>query len=420
VRVVFVLGCCVALYSSIGVAQQTQALPAAPPTITVNVNRVLIPVVVRDAHGHSVGNLRKEDFQVFDNNKPQPISGFMVESRAPQPTRAVGDTASPAPESAAPRPRPRFVIFLFDDMHLEAQDLVRVQQAGAKAVAETLGESDYAAVISVSGKTNTGVTLDRAKLQDAIKGVKPMLLYRSSSTECPYIQYYQADLIENKHDSGALAEAVRQVFTCNPEMDQQRDLDTAQRLAESTAMQVQMVGRQDVQSTFTTIRALVHALAALPGQGILVLVSPGFLSIESDTLTSESQIIDLAASANVIISSLDARGLYTTSMNASEDDSRDPQYQAEIRRRTMEADENPLSELADGTGGAFFHNNNDLDAGLRELTAAPEHLYLIDISPDDLKPDGSYHRLKVKVNQPGLEIQARHGYSIPKLKKTKK
>ncbi len=250
--------------------------------------------------------------------------------------------------------------------------------------------------------------------------MKPRLNYRSSSTECPYIQYYQADLIENKHDSQALAEAVRQVFNCSPGMDQQRDLDTAQRLAESAAMQVQMVGRQDVQSTFATIKALIHALAGLPGQATLVLVSPGFLTVESDTLSFESQIIDIAASANVIISALDARGLYTTSMNASEDDSRDPQYQSEIRRRTMEAGENPLSELADGTGGAFFHNNNDLDVGLRQLTAAPEHLYLIDISPDDLKPDGSYHRLKVKVNQPGLEIQARHGYSIPKPKKTKK
>ena len=417
-RVVVVLGCCIVLYSSIGVAQQTQVPPAAPPTITVNVTRVVIPVVVRDAQGHSVGDLKKEDFQVFDNDKPQPISGFMVESRTP-PAKALGDAPSSASEPAGPPPRPRFVIFLFDDMHLEAQDLVRVQKAGAKAVAESLGESDYAAVISVSGKTNTGVTLDRAKLQAAIKSLKPRLIYRSSSTECPYVQYYQADLIENQHDSGALADAVRQVFKCNPEMDPQRDLDTAQRLAESAALQAQMVGRQDVQTTFITIRALVLALAHLPGQATLVLISPGFLTVESDILSFESQIIDIAASTNVTISALDARGLYTTSMSAS-DDSKDPLYQSDIRRRAMVADENPLSELADGTGGTFFHNSNDLDTGLRDITAAPEHLYLIDISPDNLKPDGSYHRLKVKVNQPRLRIQARHGYSIPKPPKTKK
>ena len=70
--------------------------------------------------------------------------------------------------------------------------------------------------------------------------------------------------------------------------------------------------------------------------------------------------------------------------------------------------------------GAFFHNNNDLDAGFKQITQSAEYLYLLEISPNLAKPDGSYHRLKVKVNQPELKVQARQGYFVPKPEKPKK
>jgi VWFA-related protein len=124
----------------------------------------------------------------------------------------------------------------------------------------------------------------------------------------------------------------------------------------------------------------------------------------------------------VIISALDARGLYTTELAASE---RSPGsgtillMKSEYRRRSGTMAENVMSELADGTGGTYFHNSNDLDAGFKELTAAPECVYVLEITPDNVKQTGSYHRLKVKVDRDGLRLQARHGYFVPKAKKGK-
>lgn len=79
-----------------------------------------------------------------------------------------------------------------------------------------------------------------------------------------------------------------------------------------------------------------------------------------------------------------------------------------------------MSELAEGTGGEFFHNSNDLAAGFTSLTDAPEVVYVLELSLDGVKPDGSYHRIKVEVDRKGMEIQARRGYLAPQQEKNKK
>jgi VWFA-related protein len=203
---------------------------------------------------------------------------------------------------------------------------------------------------------------------------------------------------------------------CSPKTPE----SVAERLADSAAMRALNLGRQDILATYATLREIVRRMATLPGQRTLVLVSNGFLPIEQDSRFAESQVIDLAEQSNVIVSALDARGVYTASLSAGDDTrGRSPAQVADYRRSSMKASEEAMEELADGTGGIFFHNNNDLDAGFKAITEAPEVVYMLELPLDGVKTNGTYHRLEVKVDRKGMEVRARHGYFMPKTAKRK-
>ena len=410
-------------------AQQTQtATPnqtatsnqTATANIVVQVRRVLVPAIVRDPNGRAVTDLQKEDFQVLDNDKPRPLSGFMVEKWVVPPARSQGSQiAGSAGAVSAATPAPfvprRFVVFLFDDLHMKPEDLAPAKKASVAAMVEELGDRDIGAVVSTSGKVNSGLTQDRAKLKDAIASLQPRALLRVGSQDCPNIGYYQAELIENKHDGPATMDALQQVYHCNPSLNPQYDQNVAENMMESAARRTMMVGDQDVLTTFSAIGEFVRRVAELPGQRTLILVSPGFLSIAPEALNEESRVIDLAVQANVTISALDTRGVYVTQVTASENTvGRSVNLIGDIRRSEMLSAEGTMGALADGTGGTFFHNSNDLAAGFKELTAMPECVYLLELPLGDVKMDGSYHRLKVKVNRTGVDVQARRGYFVPK------
>jgi VWFA-related protein len=233
----------------------------------------------------------------------------------------------------------------------------------------------------------------------------------------------EADRIMNKHDGQALEVAIANYFDCSNSQGLTKEI--AQRAVEGAAIHVLNLGDQDVRISLSFIAGVVKRMKTLPGQRTLVLVSPGFLTMTPESLSFKSQILDMAAQANVTISALDARGVYTTEINA---DQRGPQSQLALvtgaeqdyHRETGERAGNVLGELADGTGGTYFHGSNDLEGGLRSVMEGPEYLYVLEFPLDDVKHDGAYHTLAVKVNRPGVNVQARHGYFAPAADKHKK
>jgi VWFA-related protein len=436
-----------------------------PFTFKSGANLVPVPVVVRDRAGHAVGNLSRDEFQLFDNGKPQMISKFSIErfskdvlaatatpapKEAPAPTASAGrapagSTLADANTDGIPD---RFVAYLFDDLHMSLSDLVYTRNAAKRQIDTSLHDLDRAAIYTTSGNQMQEFTSDRAKLHaalDAIAASHAVAEKTMQQNGCPPVSYYMSDRIYNKNDMSAWVIAMDDVIVCaNLTAAQVPSCVVAQSAAADgpvtcvsvnfaiSDMGQQMVraatrvailsGDRDTEATLATLRAVVARMTSMPGQRSIVLVSPGFHVLD-DRRDEETGLIERAIKANVVIGALDARGLYTQlpGGDASERVT-NPQTMAVkmpfVQLETM-MQTDTMANLAYGTGGNFYHGTNDYDEGFARVASQPEFLYVLGFSPLDLKLDGRYHNLKVTMkptspNAKGVDIQARKGYYAPK------
>jgi VWFA-related protein len=355
-------------------------------TIRLKVNLVTVPVVVRDYSGRALGNLQKQNFQLFDERKQQQITQFTLE-------KSSADNFDPGATSKTLKrivviPE-KFTALLFDDLHSTFDNLPQLQIAGSRFIADSLNRSERLAIFTTSGKVTLDFTDDRAKLEDALHRLKPNPLPGSQPESCPTMTYFAANQILDRHDTMTRDALVSEVMTsCGV-----KDPKTALVMVNDAAERVLRIGDMQTSQVLKTLADVIDRLNTLPGQRTIVLASPSFLI--SDRQHHEYEVVDRAVRAHVIISALDSRGVLT-----DEND--------------QIADYNVLSEFADGTGGTFFRNNNNLLEGLRRIASPPEFVYQLGFSPENLQENGKFHQITVKIV--GLNkviVNARKGYFAP-------
>lgn len=395
-----------------GQAPATSPANQTPYHLKVTSNLVVVRVVVRDAQNKPVQKLKKEDFKLFDRGKQQSITQFALEIPAAQPTGLVAKVTSGeptvTPASALPQ---RFLALYFDDLNMSEGTVVQAREAADRYLAANLQPGDRVGLFT-SGNSLSDFTGDPKQIHDALLKlrVSPVAL---RPHDCPEISDYQAQQIVEFDDESidAWQVAIAQSKRC-PNVPQPPQPGEPQRYIATESQQILEQSQLQSRASLQELEKVVNYVARMPGQRTVFLVSPGFLS-RSEQFDLD-RILDHALRAQVVISSLDPRGLANPARDSDATGSYLPVgselYRLDSERESAARD--VLQEVAQGTGGQFIHNNNDLQAGFGVLAPA----YYLGFAPTDMKFDGKFHDLKVELAEKhaGFSLQARRGYFAPR------
>ena len=389
----------------------------SPFHLKVTSNLVVVRVVVRDAQNKPVEDLKQEDFKLFDRGKQQSITQFAVETSAAEaqaPTVTSMNPSAPGVSlSTVPR---RFVALYFDDLNMSDADVMHARDAADRYLASNLQSTDRVGLFT-SGNSLSDFTGDPKQIHDALLKLHSSPVAQGPH-DCPELSDYQAEQIIEFDDENTDAWQVAKDQALNDQRCTQVPTGPGepQRYIAVLARKVLEQSQIQARANLEELDKVVNYVSRMPGQRSVVLVSPGYLSRSEESQLD--QTIDRALHAQVVISSLDPRGLS------------DPLHESDVSHTYMSpfltanlhrlqsdresAARDVLQEVAQGTGGEFLHNINDLQAGFRVLRS-PSGYYL-GFAPKDLKPDGKFHDLKVELAEKpkGWIVQARRGYFAPR------
>ena len=402
-----------------------RAQDAQPPATVVlpatGVEVVRIEVAVSETRGRTRQGLRREDFVVLEDGKPQPIVQFQAFAPSLAPVPAPPPTPAPAEaqaEEADDMLPARYVVLAVDDVHMEFDSLVRARKALERFLDQDLRPEDQVALVTTSGASalSQEFTSDRAVLRQILSRLSAQGRH-ADWTGVPHISDYQAEMIE-AGDPIALDAAIQEIMAA---FDFQ-DTASAEQEARRKARAVFSEAVYNSRLTLEALERLCRGLSGLTGRKTLFLVSDGFvtgLSAGSGSSFDMRRIADAATRAGVVVYSLDARGLAGTppTLRAESPLKLGPLTNSSIgimAQRTEEATREALNAIAADTGGFLVEGSNDLRAGLRAMMKDTETYYVLAYEPTNTKRDGGFRRIEVRLpGVHGVKVRTRSGYFAP-------
>ena len=398
---------------------------AAPPTFATGTELVTVDVLVVDAQGRPVPNLKREDFRALEDGSPQRLTSFEeIEARLtplPEAPTILASESRVASNLTAPPTRRTFEI-VFDDLHVDHLQVGRVRAALRTFLSREARAGDRLVLLTTAeGRfwTTTQGTAS-ASFAEAIERIES---HRRPSQLTPERRMSPVEAMRIMNGDTIVADRVRRRRAIlsgwcmwaggRCQCDQAQIASTHhdgcdEPAGVESAEEAYSLAVQSTERTLAVLRNAIAMLGAQRDRKVLVLVSEGFLMDPS--LDGFRQVHDAAARANVVLYFLDAGGLETAPFPFG------PASTAALPPEDVGATRVDWRQGADGaralaadTGGLSLQTN-DLVAGLQRVADESRVAYLLGYEPPSVGRDGRYHTLKVEVLRPGLKVRARAGY----------
>ena len=380
--------------------------------------------------GKIVEGLTKDDFQVFEDGKPQAVDGFeFIRIEPNTPEAEIRDPTSVADgERQAADPHNRVFVVYLDMFHTTVAGSYYAQQPAVNFLTRVIGPNDLFGVLTprvpvthltFARRTETvdgelrkywdwgerrdpkfDIPLDATESKLQLCGRDGLLrLYREDQTATSLEQLVTrlGNLRDERKNILFLSEGWVPVKGAAPGYGGGSGRPTIPTVGVGATGQLTMGARpnQDVDAHWCDMQATRLA------------------QIDFDRRFHD--LLTQARRANVAFYPVDLAGLRTNMPGVNEY----PASNAEVRgfldayRETSASRMQLLQELAENTDGRAVVNTNDLAGGVKRIADDLSAFYLLGYYSSNTANDGKYRRIEVKVKTPGVRVSARPGYLAP-------
>ena len=395
-----------------GTAQQQPATPPSQPdqdpTFRAGINYVAVDVIVTDKKDAPVLDLQKEDFEISEDGRPQPIEQFRLikidnaprpDDPAPRRIRSRDDE-----QSEAGREDVRVMAILLDDYHTRKGTSLVVKDPLTKFLESQLGPNDLVAVVSpLTPVSDILFTTDRAAAVSAVQrfeGRKFDYTPRNRFEE-EYSRFSTQEIERIRND--VVMDALSAVSIRMGAMRQGRK--SIIFVSEGfTVMLPPQLQRQNAQQPTDPFQV---AAAAAVQDSSQQQSAEAFSQAAIDFRMRD--VFRDANRNNTAIYALDPRGLapFEYDIDAAPGGGT---ISLQADRRALQQTQDTLRVLAEQTDGRAIVNRNALDAGLGQIVRDSSYYYLLGYNSTQAQNDGKFHEIKVRVRRSGVEVRARRGY----------